>query len=195
MGVDVGKKLHVEIDEYVIDESINTNDISLKAMPRVLHEFELDDFEQLDELMLKFRVSCCVIDRQPESRKAKEFCNRFPGIAWTCTYGNSVTGRDINTHEDYGDMRVTVDRTSWLDLALGRFKRRAIKLPINISHNYREQIKSPSRVIRKNSNGDQIGRYVEVDDDHFAHARNYAEIAFRLGMSLLTNKTITDGVI
>jgi hypothetical protein len=195
MGVDVGKKLHVEISEYVIDESIKSHDISMKGIPQVLHEFEVDEFEELDELMLRYRINCCVIDRQPEQRKAKEFCQRWEGIAWTCTYGNAVSGRDIITHEDIGDMRVTVDRTCWLDLALGRFKRRAIRLPINLSYTYKEQIKAPSRVYRKNGAGDQVGRYVETDDDHYAHARNYAEIAFRLGMSLMSNRSINTGVI
>lgn len=190
MGVDVGKKINVEIDEFVIDDRINSNDISLKGLPRVLSEFELDEFEELDELMQRYRVNCCVIDRQPEQRKAKEFCRRFEGVAWTCTYGNAVSGRDITIHEDPGDMRVTVDRTSWLDLSLGRFKRKGIKLPVNISLQYREQLMAPSRVYKKTNNGDYVGRYVETSADHYAHARNYAEIAFRLGMSLLTNRTI-----
>ena len=195
MGVDVGKRLNVEIDEYVIDDSIRSTDVSLRGIPRMLHEFELAEFEELDELMLRYRVNCCVIDRQPESRKAKEFCQRWEGIAWTCTYGNAISSRDITIHEDIGDMRVTVDRTSWLDLALGRFKRKAIRIPINTSMTYKDQLKAPSRVYRKNSVGDQVGRYVETDEDHYAHSRNYSEIAFKLGMSLLTTKSITSGVI
>lgn len=191
MGIDVGKKLNIEITEYKLDTSIRTNDVNLKAKAVVLRMLELDDFEDLDELMFKYNVKCAVIDRQPEQRKAKEFCKRFPGIAYTCTYGNGVSSRDLAQYEDFEDMRVTVDRTSWMDLALGRFKRDRIALPCNTAFKYREQVKAPSRVYRKSGNGGElVGRYVESADDHYAHARTYSEIAFKLGMSLDSNEDI-----
>lgn len=191
MGVDVGKKLHVEITEYLSDPSSKTNDINLQAQARVLWAGTRDEFEELDQLMLQYKVNCCVVDLQPEQRKAKEFCRRWTGIAYTCTYGNSVSGRDIIEHQDFEDMRVTVDRTSWLDLALGRFKRKAIKLPVNTSLDYKEHIQAPKRIYKKNAQGEAVGRYVESKDDHYAHARNYSEIAFRVGMSMGGNSDIT----
>jgi hypothetical protein len=190
MGVDVGKKLHIEITEYLSDPDAKTIDISLQAQARVLWAGTRSEFEELDHLMLLYNVSCVVIDLQPEQRKAKEFCRRWMGIAYTCTYGNAVSGRDLVTHEDYGDLRVTVDRTSWLDLSLGRFKRQAIKLPVNLELEYKEQIQAPKRIYKKNPQGEPVGRYVETKADHFAHARNYNEIAFRLSMSLGGNSDI-----
>lgn len=190
MGVDVGKKLHIEITEYLSHPNTRSPDISLQAHARVIWEGTRDEFEELDHLMLKYRVNCCVIDRQPEQRKSKEFCRRFTGIAYTCTYGNAVSGRDLNVHADYDDLRVTVDRTSWMDLSLGRFMRKAISIPINVSLGYKDQIKAPSRIYKKNGNGETVGRYIETSDDHFAHARNYSEIAFRLGMSIGGNSNL-----
>jgi hypothetical protein len=194
MGVDVGKKLHVEITEYLSDPDYKSTDVNLQAQARVIWAGTRDEFEELDQLMLQYKVCCCVIDLQPEQRKAKEFCRRWTGMAYTCTYGNAVSGRDIIEHQDFEDMRVTVDRTSWLDLSLGRFKRQAIKLPIDTSLEYKEQIQAPKRIYKKNSLGEAVGRYVESKDDHFAHARNYNEIAFRVATTFGGNTDIRGGM-
>lgn len=191
MGVDVGKKLNAEITEYIERTDIRSTDVNLKADAIVLAHFELDDFEELDDLMYRYHVDCAVIDRQPEQRKAKEFCKRFFGQAYTCTYANGVNARDLSRYEDFDDMRVSVDRTSWLDLSLGRFKRGRISIPRNSDKRYRDQIKAPSRVYKRNANGEMVGRYTETSADHYAHSRNYSEIAFKLGRSLQANSDIT----
>jgi len=77
---------------------------------------------------------------------------------------------------------VSVDSTAWLDLALGRFKSKNILLPKDISTEYKNHIQAPVRTPGFDVNGNPIARYITAEHvpDHFAHARNYAEIALAL---------------
>jgi len=84
---------------------------------------------------------------------------------------------------------ITVDRTSWLDMSLGRIKAQRIDLPIDTDLEYIMHLKALVRVYEKDQDGNPVGKYVkkERDEDHLAHARNYAEIAlpfaFNVGQS------------
>lgn len=176
LGIDVGKWLHCVVYEWSFDTDI-VGDLSTQGRPRLLQETKVLNFEDLDKLMHEFRINAGVIDANPESRKSLEFCQRFPGLVYRCYYGNAVHGRHVSYNDDL--LAVTVDRTSWLDLTLGRFHQRHIRLPVDLSLEYKEQAKAPVRIYKKDSQGNPIATYVkaEKDDDHFAHASNYAEIA------------------
>jgi len=180
MGVDVGKWLHYEIDQWLLDQE--GTDINLVAHCKILQEGKVLNFEDLDALMKG--VSFCVVDANPERRKALEFAQRFYGRVKMCFYGNGIQGKQINIHEEE-QHSITVDRTSWLDVALGRFRTKRITLPVDISQEYRSHIKSLVRVYSTDKTGNPVGKYVKGnDDDHFAHTRNYAEIALTLGAGL-----------
>ena len=191
MGVDVGKWLHVEIDQWFFERGgIPSTDVNLMATARLVWEGKVKDFEELDVLMSQYGVNFCVIDANPERRKAVEFAQRFWGHVRCCFYGNNVSGKTIHLHAEE-EHTVTVDRTSWLDLSLGRVKRKALHLPIDLSLEYKDHIKAPVRVYRKDKNGNQVGSYVTGNEaDHFAHARNYAEIALPLAAGLMTSQSI-----
>lgn len=187
MGVDVGHKvLHVEIDGWAFPDGIRSPEVNVVARPQLLWEGRVHEFFELDDLMRKFKVRFCVIDSQPDRRNAKEFALRFYGRVKLCNYGSSVTGKDIHlSKDDTNEPMVTVDRTSWLDLSLGRFRAKTIMIPYDVSEEYQKNIKAPARIYRKDANGNQVGRYEEGDDpDHFAHSRNYAEIALPLAYKL-----------
>lgn len=189
MGVDVGKWLHVEIDQWYFDGK--GSDVSMSAVPKVLNECKVLNFEDLDQLMLQYGVTFCVIDANPERRKAFEFAQRFYGHVKLCFYGNNVNGKHINVHAEE-EQTVTIDRTSWLDLSLGRFKSKRIQLPLNLSLEYKTHIKAPVRVYRKDDNGNPVGSYVTgSEEDHFAHARNYAELAFPLALSVGQSQNVS----
>jgi hypothetical protein len=193
MGVDVGNKIHVEICEYLVDpvKAAKTSDVNLMAEARLITELTVDEFEELDELMFRYNVRSCVIDRQPEQRKAKEFTNRFRGYARTCvTTGDKISGRDVVEHEWEDEDSVSIDKTSWLDVALRRFKADTMRLPLDTSLEYRDHIKEPVRVYKKNARGEPRGIYLAAGPDHFAMARCYCEIAFKVGMSKSTNEDI-----
>src|SRR5436190_1887812 len=119
-----------------------------------------------------------------------------------CFYGVGVNGKAIHIGSDEdGTMSVepviTVDRTSWLDLSLGRFRQsEMIKIPLDVNQEYRFHIKSLVRRYEKDKTGNPIGRYVKADndEDHYAHARNYSEIALPLATNLVNPSDITNQV-
>ncbi len=86
---------------------------------------------------------------------------------------------------------ITVDRTSWLDLSLGRFKNKKIYLPIDVDMEYKAQLKAQVRIYEKDSEGNPVGRYVcGNEDDHYGHARNYNEIAFEMILGNAGNQSM-----
>lgn len=181
MGVDIGKQLHFEIDEYIFDPK-NLRDLNLAAKCRVLRIGTLQHFEQLDALMHEYKINFCVIDAQPERRKSIEFAQRFWGFVRVAYYSPIQSGKKITVHDEK-EHSVTVDRTEWLDLSLGRFRRDTIKIPMDTPRDYKEHIKALVRVYKEDKDGNPIGIYVNKKADHFGHARNYAEIALLLGVS------------
>jgi hypothetical protein len=184
MGVDVGTFLHYEIDEWYLP-SIRTPGLEIndEARPRLLKEGKVKDFSELDKLMHEYRIGGCVIDREPESRLAYQFACRFWGAVFLCKYGKGISGKEIRIMED-DQTSVLLDRTSWLDLSLGRFRQGSIDLPMDLSNEYRKHVKEPVRVYEKDKDGNPVGRYVSAGDDHAAHSRNYAEIALRIAIKI-----------
>jgi len=191
MGVDVGPKwLYVEIDQYFLTRK-KMYDSTTSTMCRVINEFKLSQFEELDDVMIKYNIMHCVIDAQPERRKSLEFAQRFYGIVNLCYYGQGQATKTISENRE--EMSVTVGRTVWLDSSLMRFKRKTIELPMDTSLEYKDCIKAPVRIYEKDKDGNPIGRYDSGDkEDHFAHARNYSEIAFTLCINGSGSQPITE---
>lgn len=193
MGIDVGKRLHFEIDQWLMDGTDYTaNDISLFVKARLLLTGSVADFEELDQLMIDFKIQMAVIDQQPETRSALSFCRRHWGRAKMCYYGQGVTGKDIKVFDE-DEHKVTVDRTSWLDLSLGRVRRETIHYPADVPQEYKDHLKALVRVYKEDKDGNQIGRYVNGNAaDHLAHARNYNDIAFKIAVDNLGSGNITN---
>lgn len=190
MGVDQGKKLHYEIDLWYIDQW--GPDLNARCKCRVLNEGWCTNFEDLDLLMRTYNVAMCVIDANPETRKALEFALRFLGSVRLNYYTKGAQGRNIkfdplNVNRDH---KINVDRTSWMDTALGRFYTKRIELPKDTSFEYKSHLIEPTRIYQKDQDGNNVGRYVNTKPDHFAHARTYAEIALPLAAARTTNKNI-----
>lgn len=192
MGVDIGKWLHYEINEWIVGPSIGS-DINYNSMPRVLKAGKVLHFEDLDELMVNFRVNMAVLDKYPEPRKALEFAMRFFGHVKLCTYEQGISGKFIHINDDE-HATIKVDRTSWLDLSLGRFKTQRIQIPRDTTLEYKDQIKASIRVYEKDKTGNPTAKYVNIDPDHHSHARNYAEIALPLAASIGEHQSIRSGL-
>jgi hypothetical protein len=189
MGVDVGKVLHVEIDEWSFNPLAMESDLNLLASCRVLEFLRVPNFHDLDELMINYRVCFCVVDIEPETRSALEFARRFLGNVRMCKYAQGVSGKVIKDNPE--ELSVQVNRTAWLDLSLGRYRRKTIALPASVDTEYREHIKAPSRIYDKDKDGNAVGRHESgKSPDHYAHARNYSEIALALGMRLGGNQNM-----
>jgi hypothetical protein len=190
MGVDVGKWFHVEIDEWIIKDKFGP-DINVKSKAKVLLETKVVSIDEVDRLMRQYEIDVCVIDAQPERRIAKEFADRFTGRAYMCFYSQGAKNKNINRSRDPYDPNISVDRSSWLDLSQGRFMNNTIILPADTSKEYREQIQKLTKIYKEDNHGNPVGKYISRDkQDHFAHARNYAEIALPLAASRATNQDI-----
>jgi len=191
MGVDVGRFFHVWIDQWALGDVIG-NDINTDAQPKNLIHTKVRDPSELDELMGDFGVQAAVIDAQPERRAAFAFSQRFWGYVWMCFYGRGMMGKQIHEQKsDTGEPIITVDRTSWLDQSLGRFKAQTILMPKDTHMECRQNLKSLVRIFEKDPQGNPVGRYIKATkDDHYAHARNYSEIALPMAMAIGGNQDI-----
>jgi len=192
MGVDVGAWLHYEIDEWHIGDTVG-NDVNSNSTPRVLKTGKVRSFEELGTFMVEFGILMCVVDAMPETRKAFEFSQQFWGWVRMCYYAQGVTGKMLNeTKWGNGEPIINVNRTSWMDQALGRFKVKKILLPMDVPFEYVEHIKTPSRIWTRNKDGNPVASWKTPDNkhDHHAHARTYAEIALPLALSVGTNEDI-----
>lgn len=181
MGVDVGKFLHYELTQWFHTE--DSSDVNLQAEGKMIRAGKVLHFEELDDLMSAFNVAFCVIDANPERRKALEFCQRWSGRAKMCFYSNGANGRNIHVQpeENYA---LSVDRTSWLDLSMGRIHKSKITFPVDLPDEYKRNLKALVRVYKKDGQGNPVGKYERGNlDDHFAHARNYNEIALNMAAS------------
>lgn len=190
LGVDVGSYLNYEIDLWHLPPKFVTGDINIEAKPQVIDFGKVVDFEQLDLLMNRFNVRFCVIDAQPERRKAKEFATRYHGRVKLCFYGRGLNGKQINIQKD--EPIITVDRTSWLDLSLSRYRNNTITLPKTVDLEYRDNLKALVRRYRRDKDGNPTAEYVCGEKpDHYAHSRNYAEIALPFAVSLARSYNLT----
>lgn len=193
MGVDVNKTFNVEIDLWDVSES-NPVDINSKAKCKVLWAGELTTIEEVADKMTDYNVNFCVIDAMPETKVATEFAYNFYGRVRICRYNHFATARSVFAGDK--DIQVSVNRTAWLDQALGRFRNRSIYLPRNLPKDYARQIMAPIRTPEKDTHGNLVYRYLHQDSqpDHYAHARNYAEIALLFATGRVVYKTVKEKV-
>ncbi len=198
LGIDVGTFLHWVVKEWDIP-SIGL-DINTHAKARILAVGKCTDFKDLDDLFPRYQIHGCVIDMNPERRKAKEFADRHRGFVRLCYYGKGQQGRSINVKANEGsaitdDYQVTVDRTAWIDAAIGRYIRGcgAITIPRGLPQEFIDQITNVVKIYAKDSNGNPVSKYVvaeEKKNDHYAHASTYAEIALPLAVARTMNVDI-----
>ena len=196
MGIDVGRWLHYEVCEWRVPGDVDSADLNVQSRPKLVYANKVMHFEELDKVVRDYRVQAVVIDANPERRKAYEFAQRHFGRVRMCFYGFGIHGKQIHIGKDE-EPTITVDRTSWLDLALGRFRNQTIELPIDIPQEYRSHMKSLVRVYEKDRNGNPVGKYMKESsqDDHYAHARNYCELALPFALSMAQSYDIEEGVL
>lgn len=193
MGIDPGHSNHYwEICDYTFNTDSQIKDVSLRSKARLLACGIVHSFDELPGIYQQYGVNFAVIDAQPQLELSMRFCQKV-GNAKYCYYTEGRQSRKDITHSpDPYDYSITVDRTLWLDIALGRFKTNRMLLPRDCPTVYKEHIKTNIRAFQKDKNGNPIGRYVkgEKERDDFSHARNYCEIALAFAVSKLTNSNI-----
>lgn len=163
MGVDVGRVIHVRINEILPDET-----------KRAIYIGEVDDVKELVFLYKQYKVRAAVIDALPETRLAKQFTHTFPG-AFRCFFGSER--RDMITPKD---KIVTVDRTQAIDNVKEDFLLKRILLPKNAASikDYYAHIQASTRIWDEQK---QKYRWEEGGQpDHYLLSEVYANIAHKI---------------
>lgn len=191
MGVDQGKLNYVVVVEYLFDQY--SADLNVAAHKKILWEGTTpgDQFEELDRLMREWQVLSCVIDADPQINDARRFARRFPGYVTLCRYRRGVSGREVQLAEEDGGAPVaTVDRTNWMDAALGRYHDGRMSSPTDLSWEFRDQMKNVVRTYERDEQDNPRAIYINNGADHFVHALTYAEIALPLAAGFVTGRDI-----
>ncbi|MHC4302425.1 MAG: terminase gpA endonuclease subunit [Planctomycetota bacterium] len=169
MGVDQGDWLHVEVTEWFLEAF--GKDLNSVAQAKVGWQGKFNvgadnGWFRLDELMREWQVLHCVVDADPATNEARQFARRFPGYVTLCRYRRGVPMREIKTADcdDYGTQIATVDRTSWLDISLGRFKTNRIQLPRDTNLEYQDHVQALVRTyIKDKDTGNQMATEVSFE--------------------------------
>ncbi len=181
MGIDVGGVCHYEIDKWTIPPVRNPRlDINDEATCQLIDEGRtsgaMNDFNELAGLIDQYQVDFVVIDSEPERRQAYQLATRFWGRVYLCDFLFSQSGRSI-TMSPEEECTIKVNRTSWFDLAMTRFRNKTIILPRDLSEEYVKHLCVPQRVYKQDKFGNSYGFYESNGPDHLALARVYSEIA------------------
>lgn len=195
MGVDQGDWMYMWIDEWFFEKY--SHDINVMAVAKNVWHGKFSGkaeghWDTLDQIMREWQVLHCVIDADPQGLEARRFAQRFPGYVTLCRYRKGVPQKDVQLLEDHNRiMTATVDRTNWLDCALGRFHIQGkMLLPRDMSLEARDHMKNLARTYKKDENENLIATYINTGPDHFAHARCYSEIALPLAASYVQGQDI-----
>lgn len=169
MGVDVGNVLNVTIRASYAENN---------SRP-LLYAGEVATFDQISQLMDRYKVRCLVIDALPETRKCRELQDAHPHqVVWLAYYDLDHKSKD----EIVWDSRkkaVHLDRARTLERMFDRFETEinTVYQGIEGTRNYIDQMGNLVRARVKNAKGIEVVRYIKTGPDHFAHAENYCMIA------------------
>lgn len=173
MGVDVGRVLHVVIRG---PQNQETGERPQRWAG------DVDSFEELGRIAVRFHVERTVIDALPETRKAREYQARHkPGQVWLAYYVTQKTGikKGDAAQWDAANGVVNLDRTRTLDACFSRFYEGENTLPANARdiRDYYSHLKAQVRTLEDGPNGEKVAVYVESGPDHMSHAEAYAYTA------------------
>lgn len=188
MGVDPGKWLHYAICEWAFPKY--ENDLNMSATCKLLDEGKVQNYDELATLHQAFRPNMTVIDSEPESRLSYEFASRYPGFIKCAKFTRGHLERHVSVSKNIESHYVTLDRTSWLDCTLGRFRSGRIILPVDVSEEFREHVKTLVKRYETGSDGNPKAVYLSRGADHSAFALLYAEVGLPLAAAQVNNQDI-----
>jgi hypothetical protein len=166
MGVDMGKKIHVEIGIRTAREAYDILNIS-----------ELDSLNELHDLALKMNVHSAVIDSGPFDHGIREFQKTEPYTVYLCQYSEQMPGKP---KFDSKSGIVKVNRNEWMDKVHITFTKNYIKIPrpsVAIREYARQMTHTAKAIITNPDTGLKKPRWLKLGDDHFYHATLYFLLA------------------
>lgn len=178
MGVDVGRVLHVEIQEIPLGKG------SAYTKPRVVYAAEVGDgnfdsreLEVLDRLMEQYNVRLAVMDAMPETRFTMDFVKKWRrkarAIRWSSTAKEHVA--------EGKNRQIMVNKTLAYDDRVRQMQVRSLILPTNIRSvsGYYDQNIAPIRTRQEKDDGMVTYIYDNCQrPDHYGDAGAYATLAY-----------------
>lgn len=168
MGVDVGLVLNVWIME-----------LTEVGRHRAVYIDEVLEWQELDRLMVRYGVGCCVVDDAPELTADLEFARRWRGKVFLANYTEGMPGRDWCAF-DLKRQQVRIDRTAGLDRAHGHIEAQVDSLPrdFEMIPNFVQQMTANLKTKGVKADGTVFYHFPRTGKpDHYDHAKVYAEAA------------------
>lgn len=169
-GIDVGKILNIWIAE------------PKGQRLQVVWVGTVKNFKQADKIMENFKVSCAVVDANPDLNEAMAFQEAHKGRVWLAWYPYYLEGKSepYQKKTNYGvNINRTLCMTSLIDfLSIGD-----MLLPANVStvKDFYKQMKEPVRALKEDKTGNQHAYFPRTGKpDHYFHGGVYCMIAFQL---------------
>jgi len=195
MGVDVGPaSLDVRISCYP-----HNSDARVAA-----YIGKVKDFTKLYDMVNTYRVSVCVIDAEPETRKTSEFQQFLKGrcLVVRCYERRVLTVSDaLENPEQRAKARqyglLTIDRTFMMDSVQASFARRKNVIPKNwrylSNQKYLTEMTTPTRVYEVDPHDGKPCYTWTHGNDHSFHADLFDLVASQLGNFLSTGMAWASG--
>ncbi len=178
IGVDVGAICHVVVAEWSVTD-FNPDEIIKNSFKKILFAGTIDFLESLDKIISTYNADFVCIDALPETRAVTEVANRFKGIVKICFYNGGDKAADISVHAE-GE-KITLARTLWMDISLGRIKRKAVSFPCDINEDFKKHMVNQYRIFRKDDDGNLRPFWESPNGvDHYTHASLYSDAALKM---------------
>jgi hypothetical protein len=169
MGIDTGKLLHVVISrrDPQLPEDVR----------RVIYVGTRSSYDELDDLMRRYNVICCVIDAMPEIHAAREFARRHPGLVFLNYFVETQHGA---YRWDFGEQLVHENRTEALDASRKIVRDRKVVFPRGgeLMREFAEHVEADvKRLVEDPDTGEQAFKYIRTGPDHYSLAFTYDSVA------------------
>ena len=166
MGVDMGKKIHVEIGTRTDREAYDLIGI-----------YVLDTLSELHDLAQKMNVHSAVIDSGPYDHGIREFQRTEPYTIYLCQYSEQMPGKP---KFDGKSGIVKVNRNEWMDKVHTTYVKNNIRIPrpsLAIKEYARQMTKTAKTIVTHPDTGLTKPRWIKLGDDHHYHGTLYFLLA------------------
>jgi len=181
-GVDVGAMLHVVIRSLQVDR---TTGEQLQAFAGAV-----ETFDEVAQLLRKYKVRSCVVDALPETRMARSLQASFrPGVVWLAYFVGGRAGLKTESIMRLNEKEyvVDLDRTRCFDALMAGVISASegeggLTLPAHIRNvrDYYAHMVNQVRVLEDTPDGGQVAVYRELGPDHYSLAELYCMAAHGL---------------
>jgi hypothetical protein len=169
MGVDVAstRNLNVRISEHLRD-----------GVKRALYIAEAKSFDEIADLIRRFRVNMAAIDHLPEHRLAMGLAERFAGMVYLVNYSAPTIGPVMTVNE--GLRTASVRRTEAIDATFQQMREQRNWLPLNLPWDYAQQMTSLVRHVTVDDTDKVVVSYKATGPHDYAQAEVYDMVAGEL---------------